>query len=333
MSTQEGQENRANRLMGLASQLSQTLNVHLNENNSATQTPINEADRETYLQFLVQVLEAVGNNSPNLQAIYPLLAANTDKLNLAFAQLLHTWATTKFKEAETETVKSLAVKISDFSSLLQQFPLGNKANNMEIAITGYEIVSTVFTRQISPEIWGVLQHNLGMAYLYRIRGDKAENLEIAIAAYTKALEVRTRSDFPLDWAMTQNNLGNAYSQRIRGDKAENLETAITAYTAALEVRTRSDFPFDWADTQTNLGTAYLYRIRGGKAENIEFAITAYAEVLKVYTRSNFLVDWATTQNNLGEAYRNRIRGDKAENIESAIADSIFSALSPLILWE
>ncbi|NES99415.1 MAG: CHAT domain-containing protein [Sphaerospermopsis sp. SIO1G1] len=318
MSTQEGQENRANRLIGLASQLSQALNIPLNENAAETATPLSEADIETYLQFLLQVLQTTVDSQGNPESVYPLLAANTDKLNLTFAQLLQFWATEKLEEAEADTAQFLAGVIGEFSNLIQQFPLGNKANNMEIGITGYEIYSTIFTRQTSPESWAAVQNNLAIAYSDRIRGDKAENLENAIAAYEQALEVRTRTDFPVDWATTQNNLGNAYSDRIRGDKAENLEYAITAFEQALEERTRTDFPADWAITQNNLGNAHRNRIRGDIAENLEYAITAYEQALEVRTRTDFPVDWASTQNNLATAYRDRIKGDKAENLENAI---------------
>ncbi|MFM7405753.1 MAG: CHAT domain-containing protein, partial [Cuspidothrix sp.] len=208
--------------------------------------------------------------------------------------------------------------VGNFSNLIQQFPLGNKANNMEIGITGYEIALNVYTRHTSPENWATLQNNLGNAYSDRIRGDKAENLENAVKAYTAALEVYTRHDFPVDWAMTQNNLATAYWDRIRGDKAENLENAIAAYKKALKVYTRHDFPVQWAGTQNNLGLAYGDRIRGDKAENLENAIAAYTAALEVRTRHDFPVDWAMTQNNLGTAYWDRIRGDKAENLENAI---------------
>jgi CHAT domain-containing protein len=317
--TQQGEENTANRLLGLASQLSEELDIALNGNTPEPETPLNQANFDTYLQFLLEVLQATAKSEGNPQVVYPLLAANTDKLNLTFVKLLQLRATKKLEEAEPDAKQFLAGVIGNFSNLIQQFPLGNKPDNVEIAITGYEIVSTVFTRETSPEQWGNLQNNLGNAYSDRIRGDKADNLENAIAAYEQALEVRTRTDFPVQWAMTQNNLGNAYRDRIRGDKADNLENAIAAYQQALEVRTRTDFPVQWAGTQNNLGNAYRDRIRGDKADNLENAIAAYEQALEVSTRTDFPVDWAMTQNNLGNAYSDRIRGDKADNLENAIA--------------
>ncbi|MFN6002624.1 MAG: CHAT domain-containing protein [Dolichospermum sp.] len=315
--TQQGEENTANWLLALASQLSEELDIPLTPE---PETPLNEADFDTYLQFLLEVLQATAESEGNPQVVYRLLAANTDKLNLTFVKLLRLLATNTLEEAEPDAKQFFAVVIGEFSDLIQQFPLGNKADNMEIAITGYEIAFTVFTRETSPELWGTLQNNLGIAYRDRIRGDKAENLEKAIAAYNAALEVRTPTDFPVDWAATQNNLGNAYSNRIRGDKADNLENAIAAYNAALEVRTPTDFPVDWATTQNNLGTAYSDRIRGDKAENLENAIAAYEQALEVRTPTDFPVENAETLFNLGIAYQDSQQFDLAyDTFKSAIA--------------
>ncbi|MFN7522073.1 MAG: tetratricopeptide repeat protein, partial [Aphanizomenon sp.] len=284
--TQQGEENTANRLLGLASQLSEELDIALNGNTPEPETPLNQANFDTYLHFLLEVLQATAKSEGNPQVVYPLLAANTDKLNLTFVKLLQVWATNTLEEAEPDAKQFFAVVIGNFSNLIQQFPLGNKPDNVEIAITGYEIVSTVYTRYTSPEQWAMTQNNLGNAYRDRIRGDKADNLENAIAAYQQALEVYTRTNFPVQWAGTQNNLGNAYCERIRGDKADNLEIAIAAYQQALEVYTRTDFPVDWAGTQNNLGNAYSDRIRGDKAENLENAIAAYEQALEVRTRTD-----------------------------------------------
>ncbi|MFO0099714.1 MAG: CHAT domain-containing protein [Aphanizomenon sp.] len=254
--TQQGEENTANRLLGLASQLSEELDIALNGNTPEPETPLNQANFDTYLQFLSKVLQATAESEGNPQVVYPLLAANTDKLNLTFVKLLQVWATNTLEEAEPDAKQFFAVVIGNFSNLIQQFPLGNKPDNVEIAITGYEQALEVSTRTDFPVDWAMTQNNLGTAYRDRIRGDKADNLENAIAAYQQALEVYTRTDFPVDWAMTQNNLGNAYRHRIRGDKADNLENAIAAYEQALEVSTRTDFPVENAQTLFNLGILY-----------------------------------------------------------------------------
>ncbi|NEP32043.1 MAG: CHAT domain-containing protein [Moorea sp. SIO3B2] len=279
--------------------------------------PDNTSDAQ--LDFLKQVLQATANSRGNKQVIYRLLAANTDKLNQKLAELWRVWATIQLAEAEADEAKYLAAGIVNFSTVIQQFPLGDQASNIEIAITGYEVALTVFTRQAFPQQWAMTQNNLGIAYSERITGQKAQNLEIAIPCYQSALEVYTREAFPKQWAMTQNNLGSAYLKRITGQKAQNLENAIACLQLALKVRTREAFPQQWAMTQNNLGIAYCNRIRGQKAQNLEDAIACYKSALEVSTREAFPIDWAMTQNNLGIAYCNRIKGKKAQNLEDAIA--------------
>jgi tetratricopeptide (TPR) repeat protein len=195
---------------------------------------------------------------------------------------------------------------------------GDKAENLEQAISAYKEALKVYTFADFPQDWAMTRNNLATAYSERIRGNKAENLEYAIIAYQEVLKVYTFADFPKNWAMTQNNLANAYPNRIRGEKAENLEMAIASLNLSLEVYTRDSFPYEWARSQNNLGSAYKNRIKGDIAENLETAIFCYQEALKIRTFDAFPLDWATTQNNLGNAYSNRIRGNKAENIENAI---------------
>jgi CHAT domain-containing protein/tetratricopeptide (TPR) repeat protein len=211
-----------------------------------------------------------------------------------------------------------AVLHVELGNSLYQNPLGDRAENLDLAIDHYNQALEVMTREAFPEDWAVTQNNLAIAYSNRIRGDRAENLDLAIGHSNQALEVRTREAFPEDWAMTQNNLANAYSNRIRGDRAENLDLAIDHYNQALEVRTREAFPEDWAATQNNLALAYSNRIRGGRAENLELAIYHYNQAMEVKTREAFPEDWAATQNNLALAYSDRIRGGRAENLELAI---------------
>ncbi|MEH1965611.1 CHAT domain-containing protein [Nostoc sp.] len=305
---QQGEENSAEWLRNLATYLT-----------TPETTPITEEDIETYGQFLIEILQATAESNGDAQVIYPLLAANTDKLNDIFAKLLRHWATNTLAEAEPDAAANIGTVIGNFSNLIQQFPLGSKASNIEIAITGYEIALTVYIRSAFPENWATTQNNLGAAYGERILGERAENIESAIAAYSAALEVRTRNAFPQQWASTQNNLGNAYGERIFGERAENIEMAIAAFSVALEVYTHAAFPQQWAMTQYHLGNIYLKKISGDRAENLERAITAYSAALEVYTHTAFPQQWAMTQDNLGTAYFCKILGDKAENIEQAIA--------------
>ena len=316
MCSQHGDEKTANLLHSLAMQLGEALNL----DNKVDLQSLSEEEIETYYQFLMEVLQATADSEGNSQVVYPLLAKNTDKLDGVFAEILRQWGTNTLGEAKADEAENLAEEIFNFSNLIAQFPLGNKASNMEIAITGYEVALTVYTREALPIDWAATQNNLANAYRDRIKGDRTHNIEQAIAASTAALNVYTREALPQSWAATQNNLALAYIDRIKGDRADKIEQAIAAYTAALTVRTLEALPIDWAMTQNNLANAYYSRIKGDRADNIENAIAAYTVALTVYTREALPENHAETLFGLGRNYQDANKFDLAYNtFESAIA--------------
>ncbi len=310
--TEEGQENAASFLRNLASQLGELFDTN-DEGDSDNSDGENFQEYEKFIRELLQAEESYSG----LAGVYPILRQRQHLLNHRFAETLQEVAHNLIADENPEAIAFIVAIIENLSIHIYQFPLGSRANNLEIAIAGYQIVLN--NREPGSEKFAQTQNNLATAYSDRIRGEKAENIEQAIASYTAALTIRTPDAFPQDWAMTQNNLAIAYSDRIRGEKAENIELAIASYTAALTIYKPDAFPEKWATTQNNLAAAYYSRIRGEKAENIEQAIASYTAALTIRTPDAFPQDWAMTQNNLAIAYSDRIRGEKAENIELAIA--------------
>lgn len=279
---------------------------------------IQNALREIFQLQLFEALETVVNKK-NPEVLYPLLEENKYKLDERFATVLRLKTTDILSEMPPEEAKGIAAILVALSAIIQDFPQGKEANNLEIAITGYEVASMVLTHEVFTEQWAVCQTFLGNAYHRRVKGDKAENLEKAIAHLQNALQIRTREAFPELWAEIQNNLLIAYGYRIRGDQLENAELAIAAGMAAMEVYTREALPEEWSKIQNNLGIVYRDRVDGDKAENLELAISCYQNALLIRTREDFPKLWAQTQMNLGSAYRQRLKGDEAENLELAIA--------------
>ena len=275
---------------------------------------------EASAQFLVEILQCIATHQSVAKPAYTLLNANQAKLNADLLAALPGVSASWLARVEGEDQKYIVANVLYlFGNLLAQFPLGQRAINIELAIAAYEQVLQVNTREAMPVEWATVQMNLANAYSDRIRGDRAENLEQAITAYEQVLQVMTREAMPVDWARAQMNLALTYSDRIRGDRAENLEQAITAYEQVLQVMTREAMPVAWAQAQMNLANAYSDRIRGDRAENLEQAIAAYEQVLQVVTREAMPIDWARAQMNLARAYSNRIRGDCANNLEQVIA--------------
>jgi CHAT domain-containing protein/tetratricopeptide (TPR) repeat protein len=196
---------------------------------------------------------------------------------------------------------------------------GDRADNVESAITAYEHVLAFWKLETLPRGWAQAQHNLTLAYSNRTRGDRAENLEKAVAGNQAALIVRTRQAAPLDWAQTQYNSGLVYSARVRGDRADNLEKAIAAYEASLTVRTREAHPELWAASTHSLASAYVGRIQGERADNLERAIAGFEAGVDVFARDKFPRQWADAQDNLGTTYGMRVVGERADNLEKSLS--------------
>ncbi|MEL6553696.1 MAG: CHAT domain-containing tetratricopeptide repeat protein [Cyanobacteria bacterium J06621_11] len=273
---------------------------------------------EAYKAFLEEVLQLVHDTNADPQVVYPLLSANSDKLDNRFAALLRRWSTVAFTQADSMIAQGLAATINDFSNLIRQFPEGERSSVLEIAIAGYEAVTIVATCEAFPQEWATTQENLANIYSDRMQGDRTGNLETAIEYYAAALDVFTREIFPESWARIYKNLGVVYLARIEGNQADNLETALRCYLASLEGYTKESSPAEWAELRNNLGLVYQQRIRGEAAENLEAAIHSYLLALQVYTREEFPWQWAIAQTNLGGVYKRRIRGRLKENQAAAI---------------
>ncbi len=285
-------------------------------------------NRKAYRDFLNKLLQTIRRTNCKRRVVERFLKANVDKLDDNIAQVLRSWATAKLSEVEPEEARRLAGEIGNFSFLVQQFRLGSKDNNLEIAITGYEVAATIFTRKAFPKQWAKIQNNLGEAYRNRIGGDKPQNLKKAIVVLLDALQY-IPEEFSELRAAIQNNLGLAY--RDQGQ----IEQAIAVHKEALKFYSSKGLSEQWADTQNYLGNAYsdqgqideameayenalkVYAPRTDKwadAQNnraiacksqgqIDQAITIYQDLLEIYIGEEFLEQWARTQYHLGHAYR------------------------------
>ncbi|MDZ8188081.1 MAG: hypothetical protein RMX96_24910, partial [Nostoc sp. ChiSLP02] len=147
-----------NVLQAIRRQITQKLGVSPSQSNTDTNTA---PTSDSQLEFLLQVLQATADSGGDAKVIHPLLEANRENLDMNFAQILRSWAMATLPNLEIDTARSTVIDIINFSNRMWDFPLGNRANNLEIAITGYEIALTVFTRDRFPIDWAMTQNNLG----------------------------------------------------------------------------------------------------------------------------------------------------------------------------
>ena len=168
-----------------------------------------KSKKQTYFKLIESLID-----SPNKEAQIAILKSKGKRIDDDFADFLRKWATKIIAEKKFRQARDIIINILNFSNLIQEFPLGSKSSNMEIAIAGYEVALKIFNRYDDPEKWADIQNNLATAYGERIKGDRGDNLERAIAFFEAALQVRTRDDFPQDWAATQNNLARARDSKV-----------------------------------------------------------------------------------------------------------------------
>ncbi|BAZ29073.1 TPR repeat-containing protein [Cylindrospermum sp. NIES-4074] len=270
------------------------------------------------IEFLLKILQKTHDSDADPQVVYPFLVANLYRLDENFNHLLEGWANLNLPFMDLYLARRIGSDIMKFSNLICNLPVGNRANHIEIAIIGHNIFAPFVHREEFPEVWAMLQNDMGEAYRQRILGNCGENLEQAINCYKSALEVFSNESYSEIWADILSNLGIAYIDRIFGDRAENLESAIKSLETSLQILPREIFPRKWAGTRGNLGVAYKNRIFGNRSENIELAILCYEDALHIYNIDEFPKQWSDMYNNLGDAYLYRTVGKRAENLELAI---------------
>ena len=126
-------------------------------------------------------MQAEQDSDSHIKVIYPILKQRKHLLNARFAETLQQVAQRLIADENPEAIEFIVGLIENLSVHISDFPLGSKANNIEIAITGYQIVLN--NRQPGSEKFAQTQNNLANAYSDRINGSRAENVERAIEFY------------------------------------------------------------------------------------------------------------------------------------------------------
>ncbi|MEG5034663.1 hypothetical protein [Microcoleus sp. AT3-D2] len=159
---EQGGENGANFLRNLASQLWQFIDMNDDEDSNNSESE----NFQEYANFFLELLRAEQDINSDIAVVYPMLEQRQHLLNARFAEILQE-VTQKLIDGEnSETISSIISLIENLSVHISDFPSGNRANNIEIAITGYQIVLN--NREPGSEKWTQTQNNLAIAYNNRI---------------------------------------------------------------------------------------------------------------------------------------------------------------------
>ncbi|MEG4587912.1 hypothetical protein QUA54_22230 [Microcoleus sp. MOSTC5] len=166
---EQGGENGANFLRNLASQLWQFIDTNDDgdSNNSESE------NFQEYANFFLELLRSEQDSNSDIAVVYPMLEQRQHLLNARFAEILQQVSHKLIDGENSETINSIISLIENLSVHISDFPSGNRANNIEIAITGYQIVLN--NREPGSEKWTQTQNNLAIAYNNRINDSLAEN--------------------------------------------------------------------------------------------------------------------------------------------------------------
>jgi hypothetical protein len=150
----QGNRDAAQWLLGMAGQYAESLGI--------TDAEV-EGTPEDLEQFLLAVLQLVEDSEGAAQQVYPFLAQHQEKLNEQLLQVLPQVAA-RFLAGEPQEQQAVAADLVNFGNLIQQFPLGRRWLNLELAIRAYTLALQVLTRKAFPQDWAATQYNLANAY-------------------------------------------------------------------------------------------------------------------------------------------------------------------------
>jgi len=196
---------------------------------------------------------------------------------------------------------------------------GDRADNLDEAISYFEIALQFWTPQATPKHYVSVQNSLGLAYGELSLYDKQEtNITNAIRCYEEALSYLALETGSLEYAITQQNLSIVYSELPTGDKTANLMRAIACGEEAVFFLKPETTPLQYASARWNLGNAYAKLHIGKRMENLRKAISHYQEALRIYTLAGASFECALIKHNLARVFCDLPVDDRASAMDQAI---------------
>ena len=115
----------------------------------------------------------------------------------------------------------------------------------------------IFREETHPEMFGLINQHLALAYLVMPMNDEADRIRLGVAVNSlrAALRVFTPQTNPAQWATTQLNLANALQYLPSVHQEANLDEAVQLYEELLQYRDPEHDPLGFARILANQGNA------------------------------------------------------------------------------
>ncbi len=196
--------------------------------------------------------------------------------------------------------------------------VGDRAANLDLAITHLERAVQGFEASNTPEMTAIVRLELGRAWSDRLQGDPHENFGNAVESLTRALDVYKKDRYPIAWAAAQAHIGAAYFTHRNADWVPNLELANEHFDLALAVLDRDENREVWVRAMVDSASVYVHRAQGERAENLREAIRRYNAVAAVMDTQENPQHWGSLHHNLGLAWDRLPDGDRESNAAKAL---------------
>ena len=155
-------------LTDFASQLAADLGLDLEDRDKP------QADDMEHLQFFQTLLQVLMERQGDGKIVHQFFDNHPAQLNAIFTAKLPNLVRMFLAQSDDAQIHSqLASLIHNLAVDLTEFPRGDRAQNLELAITCYRLALSVYTRADYPEQWAMTQMNLAITYRNRIKGERA----------------------------------------------------------------------------------------------------------------------------------------------------------------
>lgn len=202
---------------------------------------------------LWEVLQAYEQSERKLETGLILLdASHIANISESFTESLG-YVTKAIQIFEAENLRELAGNAHyRKGTLFYTWAQKNNPQFYKPAIESYHEALKVFTKEVAPNVFADIHHNLGVLYTNMPTESKKKSIwaGIAVSSFDEALSFYTKSQFPYQYGMICTNYANAFTKFPQATLTDNHEKALFYYQEALDVRT-PEYPYERAITLLN----------------------------------------------------------------------------------
>jgi CHAT domain-containing protein/tetratricopeptide (TPR) repeat protein len=201
---------------------------------------------------------------------------------------------------------------NNLSVLHGRSSVGDRSENVEIAITHSRQAVAGFHALASPQQEALARINLANSYLEREQLLAGTGLDDAIHHYGVVLESLDSRAYPVEFASAHTNLALALLERDQRKGGVERSIILSHLERALKVLDKQSLPTEWADVHLQLGMTF-----SRDPVDVELAAQHYQNALEVYGETTAPRDWANVQHDLGVLYTQETEAGRVEYAERA----------------